>query len=386
MPTKNHNLAGLLFLLKSGVMISLGLLLITACGRFEATTHPDTVFENDQGLGTMDEYGNFISFMGSEPRFRKARVTTNSSPLRLKTDPRTNSPAPSSGPTQVSKGVDVDVFWPLDVVNNHVKIYYEGQSLWVTQKSSSGQAYVTLLEDIYLPSTSSNGSGLVAGRPTTGGATGSVSPSDLLEISLSSSAVSAAHSAIKEVNLTSVSVPTCDFDPMVGSNSSKNNCYRQVVISQDFRNFVAEHGQDCAVKAGSTAFGRTPRRVLFHSSGAGQVRSSRKVSGSGRKSTHATGQAFDLFAISVYFSETESRKVVMHRDFTDGSAEEERQNHSFYWAFANCWRGRVQAHAPCSSCGSKTGALTYADNSAHRNHLHMSLPMCERTQYNVTCI
>ncbi len=391
-----------IFWLKHSIIMVSSLIVMVSCGGFEASQHPDDSFRFGEGIGNAHAFGQYYGNQTVDPRFRRAQVTTQSSPLALKTTPRRDGAAPSTGPTSLARGSEVDVYWPLDVENNHIKLHVEGRALWATYRSSGGQEYVTLLEDIYVPQTSVPSSGSFSlntapsfGPQMAGGATAPIlggsnnsdgfMPEDLNQISLTAAQLRSARTAISNVALTPSSVSACTFNPIVGNNAGSNNCYREIIVSSAFRDFVSRHGHQCAVEAAQSAFGFRPSRVLFHSSGAGQVRPNRTVSGSGTLSTHATGQAFDLFAISVFNSST-SRKVPMHRDHVDGSSSTERQNHEFYWSFTRCWRARVQTQAPCACSGSRTGALTYSDNSAHYNHLHMSMPMCNRERYNVSCI
>lgn len=387
--------------LRNALMIASCFAVLVSCGDFAVSQHPDDSFRYGRGIQSADNFGSYYNNQNVDPRFRRARVTTQSSPLRLKTEPRSDGPAPSSGPSSLARGSELEVFWPLDINNNHVKVRVQGHALWVTYRSSGGQEYVTLLEDIYLPETNVASSGTftmpgvpafgpqVTGNPTSAPGQGGGNPfvpEDLNRVSLSANQIRQAHIAIGNVDLQAAEVQACTFDPAVGNNSGSNNCYNEIVISSAFRDFVARYGQQCAVSAAREAFGFSARKILFHSSSAGQVSPTRTVSGTSRLSTHATGQAFDLFAITAY-SDSGSRKVIMHRDQTDGSSTTERQNHTFYWSFARCWRQRVHDQAPCaSSCGANVGAMTYTDNSAHHNHLHMSLPMCNRGRYNVSCI
>lgn len=386
----------------NAALIATSFIVFVSCGGFEAAQHPDDNFRYGRGISSADGFGNYINSHGQDPRFRRARVTTQSGPLRLKTEARSDASSPRSGRTELQKDDEVDVFWPTDIVNNHIKVYVDGRTLWVTHRSNGGREYVTLLEDIYLPESNPGNSGIVAApnsppffgqmgpvtpapRPPTSGGGDPFIPSDLRRISLSSTAINNARDAINSVRLSPADVQACSFDPVVGNNSGSNNCYERIVISSNFRNFVARHGNECAISAGQEAFGRRPSKILFHTSGAGQVNQNRTVGSSSTRSTHSTGQAFDLFAVSVFFGGS-SEKVIMHKDHTDGSSTAERRNHSFYWAFTNCWRARVQSHAACPCGGDRAGTLTYLDNSAHYNHLHMSLPMCNRSTYNVACI
>lgn len=375
------------------VLIGLsGLFFFVACGPVSLNQHPDATFLKGQGIANIDGLNSYVDLNSQNPGFRMAKVTTVSDPLIVKTQARSDSARANISPNELAKDSQVYVYWPLDVVNNHVKVLVQGKAFWVTYRSSTGRDYITLLEDIYLPKTKVPSSGIVRGE---GGlnfvpinnSRASTSSADLERVALSSSALSEAHAAIAAVDLEAADVSACQFDPLVGNLSGqKNNCYQQIVISKDFRNFISQYGQSCAIEAGQKAFGKKASRVLFHSSGAGQVRRNRKVSGSSNQSTHSTGQAFDLMAISLFFSGDQSQKVLMHRNSVDGSSQQEKQNHSFYWAFTNCWRQKVQTQWSCSCASDKVGALTYVDNSAHYNHLHMSLPMCERSRYNVSCI
>ncbi|MEO0336545.1 MAG: hypothetical protein AAF202_09125, partial [Pseudomonadota bacterium] len=130
----------------------------------------------------------------------------------------------------------------------------------------------------------------------------------------------------------------------------------------------------------------TPQQVLFHSAYAGQVSSNRRVGSSRKKSTHSTGQALDLYAISVFLSGGTQKRIPFHRNHVTGSDRVQKSNHQFYWSFANCWRKRIRDHSTCNCVENLAGALTYLDNNAHRDHIHISLPHCERSRFNVACV
>lgn len=373
--------------------MSLSAIILVSCGNFEASQHPDDFFRDGRGIASLDDLDGFVNSGHMNPLYREAEVTTVSGPLRLKTEPNSSAPSPSSGERQLQKGAKVYVYWPTDVNNNHIKIFHNNQTLWVTFKSSSGRQYVTLIQDLALPTVTTPGSGIVTipSRPPVGGGDLVTTPSlgnTLAErtIRLTSSAITEAHAAIRAVSLAPAEVASCQFDPLIGNNSSFSNCYEKIVISRAFRDFIANHGHACAQSAAQTTFGQRPQKILFHTSGAGQVSRHRKVSGTGKKSMHATGQAFDLFAVTLQFSGNRTRKVVLHKNHTDGSDALERENHGFYWSYVNCWKERVRKHSSCNCSASKSGTITYLDNSAHHNHIHMSLPFCERSRFNVSCV
>lgn len=369
--------------LKLSSILILWAFILTGCGgAFKAAQHPDDSFEQGVGLQSPSDFHRYVQSQEQDPQFRKARVTTHSSALRLKTSPEATAPGPSSGRRLLNKGDQVSVFWPVDVVNNHIKVYVDNQTRWVTHKSRHGQIYITLLEDIYLPETPVRNSGVLT--PPKREVIRDDHKHNLKTIHLSSRAIKSAYEAIQSVQLESQDVTACQFSPLVGNNAG-NNCYKKIVISKDFRQFISQHARSCAINAGKAAFGRTASKILFHTAGGGQVNKNRRVGRSGKRSTHSTGQAFDLFAVSLYFGQ-EKQQVKMHRSHTDGSSAKERRNHTFYWSFANCWRKRVKNHAACPCSDSRAGALTYLDNSSHYNHLHMSLPICERKRFRVACI
>lgn len=354
---------------------------LIACGGFEANQHPDDLFHNGSQITDLNGLNAYLNLNGKNPMFRKAEVTTQSSALRVKTQPSITAPSPKSGPGQLNKGQIIHVYWPTDISNNHIKVYVGNSPAWVSYKSGAGRQYVTLLEDASMPSISLPGS--VSLSPST---RGSAKPSDVSAINLPSSAISEAQAAIRAVALTPSDIQACHFNPLVGNSNQSNNCYNRIVLSQNFKNFIAQHGYACAQEASRKAFGLSAQKILFHSSYAGQVRRNRRVSGSSKKSTHATGQALDLFAVSLYFPGQKSRRITLHKNQTDGSSTVEKQNHSFYWSYVNCWRSRVRTNSPCNCDNTKAGAITYSENSAHYNHIHISLPFCERSRYNVSCV
>ena len=53
-------------------------------------------------------------------------------------------------------------FGPTDIVNNHIKVYVGGRTLWVTYESPKGRKYVELLEDIHMPRVKAQSSGRVS--------------------------------------------------------------------------------------------------------------------------------------------------------------------------------------------------------------------------------
>ena len=375
------------------IFLAITSVILVSCGNFEAAQHPDDIFREGRGLGSIQDLDRFVSGVHSNPKYRDAEVTTESTGLKLKVRPSSNSPSPANGPNTISKGTRVLVYWPTDINNNHIKIFYQQQTLWVTYRSSSGKKYITLLEELSVNTVTTAGAGIIkapAAVPVTGGDLVTLPSSlEVRRVTIPQTVLDEALMAVRKFSLTPANVPTCSFDPLIGNSSSGENCYERVVISQDFKNFVAQHGNSCAVKAAQETFSQRPKKVIFHtaySSGSlGQVRRDRKVSGSGKYSIHATGQAFDLFAMSLIF-DSGTRRVTLHKEKTDGSSTEERQNHSFYWKYVRCWQERIKQHSPCNCDSTLAGAITYLYDSAHHNHIHISLPFCERNSFNVSCV
>lgn len=367
---------------------------LIACGQFEAATHPDHLISGGRDISSVDDLDLWVEGNNKNPRYRVAMISDGASSQRLKTKPDNLAPSPKSGKTQVQRGESLHVIWPLNIVNNHIQVLVDGQELWINYQDTRGKILVQLMQtqsipdlqiddfQVMVPPRPSTPGPVISGEPMGSGET----PIGLNNISMSSSAISEAHAAIQAVNLRAQEVKACQFDPLVGNNGSPNNCYNVIVISDEFSRYLSSHGYQCAQQAAQKAFGQQAGKVLFHSSGAGQVRRDRYVSGSSRKSMHATGRALDLFAVSLFFNNGVSRKVVLHKNQTDGSSVEEKQNHSFYWSYVNCWRDRIKTHSPCNCSQSLSGALTYLQNSAHHNHVHMSVPFCERSRFNVSCV
>lgn len=393
----------------ANLILLITVVILSACSEFQANTHPDDYFEGDRGIASAEQLYDYMEASNNNPQFREAKVTTQFSSLKIKSEPTTYSQPPSGVSPYLAKGAKVTVYWPLNIVNNHVRIFINNKPAWVTYRSNSGQQYVTLIEEIAMPQLSTPGAQYInTGTSNTSGWTMNFtnnsrppvqapppSPPEISQITssiivntiqLSQAAINEAYLAIREVALTPADIFACQFDPLVGNQASPNNCYQKIVLSSAFRDFIKVHGHQCASQATLVAFGQSAKKILFHSSSAGQVRRNRTVSGSSKKSSHAIGQAIDLFAVSVFFQNNQSRRINMHRDHVDGASSDERQNNQFYWAYVNCWRARIKSHAPCNCSSSLSGAITYTNDAAHYNHVHMSLPFCERSKYHVSCV
>ncbi len=162
--------------------------------------------------------------------------------------------------------------------------------------------------------------------------------------------------------------------------TNMNGQCRELEYDQDFLQVVQTEGLACARSAAQEAFGFTPSRVRLRT-GEGQV-SSGRYSSNGKVSTHAIGRALDIFNIELYNGAAHNT-VTMHGAYMD------RQGHrTFYSNMYDCWEGVVdtmQAQGISGSCGS--GCLGFEDNSAHWDHMHMSLPPTQavRSQHRVNC-
>jgi len=170
----------------------------------------------------------------------------------------------------------------------------------------------------------------------------------------------------------------CTFDPAQGSEKSK--CYRELVLSSEFTDFIADEGLSCANQAAKLVFNATPAKVMFRTNGGSVNRGS-------SRSLHDRGRALDVFKVFLYFQKDAGPKeIVFHKNNTDGSSASERRNYNFYWEFENCWTKKIQDYHKTKSCGSTgSGALTYRYNSAHSDHMHISLPVCRdvRNRFNL---
>jgi hypothetical protein len=188
-------------------------------------------------------------------------------------------------------------------------------------------------------------------------------------------AIVTARQRIQSVGLAPANIEACDFDPLIGSNATGNSCFERIVLSSQFRNFISTNGSRCALEAGREAFGRTPSQVLFHSNSGGSV--FRYWNGTSVRSLHHVGQALDIHAISLFFSNRNRERVPM-TDSIIGA------DHTFYWAFTRCWRQAAMGFTSCPA-GENTGAITHMNDPRgnHDDHIHLSIPFCERERFNV---
>lgn len=170
----------------------------------------------------------------------------------------------------------------------------------------------------------------------------------------------------------------CTFDPAQGPGKSR--CYRELVLSKEFTEFIGEEGLKCANDAAKLVFDSVPSKVIFRTNGGSLNRGS-------SRSLHDRGRALDVFKVFLYFQKGDDPKeIVFHKNSADGSSESERQNYNFYWEFEDCWTKKVQKHHKTKSCGSNgSGALTYRTNDAHKDHMHISLPVCRdvKSEFNL---
>lgn len=161
----------------------------------------------------------------------------------------------------------------------------------------------------------------------------------------------------------------CTFNPAQGSENSR--CYRELILSEDFTDFLESQGSVCAKEAAKSVFGSQPLKVLLRTNGG-------SVNRSNARSLHYRGRALDVFAVFLYFQkEKGSRKITFHKNSMDGSSAVERRNYNFYWKFESCWKKKVSSYHKTKSCQSKgSGVLTYRYNTDHNDHMHISLPVC----------
>ena len=176
----------------------------------------------------------------------------------------------------------------------------------------------------------------------------------------------------------------CDFAPTLGNRAGRD-CYKELILADDFVEFLKIHGHQCSIKAARETFNRTPVLIQF-TSNAGAVNRSNS------KSLHHRGRAIDLFYATLFWSDdkNDKRKIRFHRSHTDGSSQTERENHKYYWSFVDCWRKRIRENAP-KSCGAKRrgGALTYNFKPpSHNDHIHLALPLSnpEKRRHGLNCI
>lgn len=155
---------------------------------------------------------------------------------------------------------------------------------------------------------------------------------------------------------------------------------RELEYDEDFLKVLQTDGLSCVRSAANEAFGFTPTSVKLKT-GEGQVSRTRRSS-NGKVSTHAVGRALDVFGIEIYNGSAHNT-IAMH-----GSHMTTRGHRTFYMSFGNCWRGVVdnmQARGVAGACGS--GCLDFNYNSAHWDHMHISLPPTQtnRSNYRLNC-
>jgi|GEM_PF-2845158 len=179
------------------------------------------------------------------------------------------------------------------------------------------------------------------------------------------------------------SFSACTFDPAQGPRESR--CYRELVLSKEFTEFLGDEGLRCANEAAQLVYGKTPSKVLLRTNGGSLNRGAPRPGLT--KSLHLVGRALDVFKVFLYFGNDKSpEEVVFHKNATDGSSSAERRNYNFYWSFAGCWKKEIAAFKRRKNCGAKgAGNLTYKSNSDHHDHMHISQPVCEgvRRKFNL---
>lgn len=141
---------------------------------------------------------------------------------------------------------------------------------------------------------------------------------------------------------------------------------RELEYDRDFLAVLQTEGLACARDAAEQAFGFTPTRIGLRT-GEGQVSASRRSS-NGNYSTHSVGRALDIFEVDIFNGQAHN-SVRMHINYMN-----RRGHRTFYSEFGDCWRDVVVRNrgSLAGTCGS--GRLDFNYNSAHYDHMHISLP------------
>ncbi len=163
----------------------------------------------------------------------------------------------------------------------------------------------------------------------------------------------------------------------------RNGKCNELDYDRHFLEFVQNQGLKCAKSAGQKAFGFTPTKIGLRTH-EGQVSLNRTVSGTSSVSNHAIGRAIDVFEVDVYNGSAHN-SVVMHRNQMS-----KHSSRAFYENFRDCWRQEVQRTGTSTlsdPCGPTFGCLDHNYNSAHWDHMHMSLPQTRtnRRRHNIVC-
>lgn len=157
---------------------------------------------------------------------------------------------------------------------------------------------------------------------------------------------------------------------------------RELEYDKDFLQLIQTEGLTCAREAGQAAFGFTPTRIKLRT-GEGQV-SLGRYSSNGKLSTHSIGRALDIFEIDIYNGASHN-SILMHGSYMDRAG-----HRTFYARFGECWQKVVRSvqGSLAGSCGGENvGCLGYTYNSAHWDHMHISLPPVDRNRknHNINC-
>ncbi len=162
--------------------------------------------------------------------------------------------------------------------------------------------------------------------------------------------------------------------------TNMNGQCNELEYDKDFLQLIQTDGLACARSAAVAAFGFQPTKIKFRT-GEGQVSLNRRSS-NGKVSTHSVGRALDVFEVDIYNGSAHS-SVKMHKSYMD-----RRGHRTFYTHFGDCWKKTVEAAkavGAAGSCGS--GCLDFNYNSAHWDHMHISLPPTDRNRaaHKINC-
>ncbi len=143
------------------------------------------------------------------------------------------------------------------------------------------------------------------------------------------------------------------------------------MVTEEFSDFMMQQMPKC-VSEGLKAQGHSAnfkKLVII-----GDTYANREIRGGSRMSMHSTGRGIDLWDLNIVLENGQKYDVNMTRASFKSS-----KYSKFYKTFVACWQNANKSRCSGKSgLTRRSGALDCTFNSAHHNHVHLSMPFCPR--------
>lgn len=183
---------------------------------------------------------------------------------------------------------------------------------------------------------------------------------------------------------------------MVKSSKGDYSCQEPALASEPLAQFIDKHLMAC-VQSSMTGAGFSltaknvkvlhngilaERRVNSGSNGCSGQALNRRSGRNCRISSHATGRAIDVEMFEVTMTNGETLMLPGSCVSTDGALREGFEagckrvgkHGAFYDKFVQCWGDKIRQEHP--QCDEDQRGILDCDKSGHKDHLHMSIPIC----------